>query len=52
MFSQGSCPKCGGTTNVKRWYEDHYLVEERIECSCGYVYHWSYGSVLEDDEDE
>lgn len=43
------CPKCGMVMNVKKWHEDHMLVEEYRKCpECGYVYHWSYGALLED----
>ena len=42
------CPKCGQPANSQKWYEDYWMVEERIDCPCcGYVYHWSYGSVVE-----
>lgn len=41
------CPRCGCPMVVKRWYDDVGLVEEHKSCACGYVYHWSYGALIE-----
>ena len=45
-MSDESCPRCGEGMAIQEWYEDHWKVEIKKECSCGYVYHWSYGSVI------
>lgn len=44
------CPRCGQPLIVRRWNDDVGMVEIKKECSCGYIYHWSYGSVMEDSD--
>lgn len=48
------CPNCHEQTLFTRtWYEDYWIVEKLSECKeCGYLYHWSYGSVIESREGE
>ena len=41
------CPRCGDELKIKNWYEDHWMVEEKRWCSCGYIWHWAYGSLIE-----
>ena len=43
-----NCPCCGEELRIVKWHDDWGLVEVKKTCSCGYVYHWAYGSVISD----
>lgn len=47
-----TCPACGERLAVQKWYDDDWMVEERRVCRCGYVWHWSYGNLIEEGEDD
>jgi hypothetical protein len=42
------CPRCDAPMTVKQWLDDGHIVETYAHCSCGYTYHWAYGTVLAD----
>ena len=49
----GECPKCGAMLSMKIWRDDTGIVETYKKChDCGWTYHWSYGSVVESEDDE
>jgi Zn ribbon nucleic-acid-binding protein len=44
------CPHCGEPLKIKKWHDDVGLVEIKKDCSCGYVYHWAYGTAIADSD--
>ena len=47
-----ACPKCGSDMVTQEWHDDHGIIEIHKSCSCGYLYHWAYGTVIDDSEQE
>ena len=45
-----NCPHCGLTLSVRKWNDDYGMIEIKKACSCGYIYHWAYGTVIEDSD--
>lgn len=44
------CPHCGEPLKIKKWHDEVGLVEIHKSCTCGYVYHWAYGTVIADSD--
>ena len=39
-----TCPNCSAQASLRKWYEDHRLIEVDVACAeCKYHYNRSYG---------
>lgn len=49
------CPKCGSELKIREWfcsYGREEIIKECLNDNCDYFYHWAFGNVVADSEDD